>query len=501
MLFPTSIFACFFAIVFALHWALPERGIARKLALLAASVFFYAWWSWKFAIMLLASAALNHAAAKAAAARAAGGERKAQGVRGIVTAAVVANLALLAFFKYSSFLFMDVFHPLAAIFCNHFGSPDMLDGLIGFEYDRAFPFLNGIILPIGISFYTFQAISYVLDCASGKCRPAASLLDFANYLAFFPKLCAGPITRPADIIPQMEVLPPRSAPIDTGRAATLVLGGLLKKVVVANWLAGHLADPFFTDPESYGAADALLGIYGYTLQIYCDFSAYSDIATGCALMLGFSFPCNFRAPYLATSLQDFWRRWHITLSSWLRDYLYIPLGGSRCATWKIHRNLILTMLLGGLWHGAGWSYIVWGAIHGVGQSLERPFNRRRSGESSCGCRAVAFIRALITFHIVAFAWIFFRAGAADAEGLRTVRLVLASLADFSSPHALVSPLAFAFLAAAFALQALDGETPRRLQSAFSNLHPAVQGLLAALLLTAILGLGPSGVAPFIYFQF
>lgn len=495
MLFPTSIFACFFAIVFALHWALPERGIARKLALLAASVFFYAWWSWKFAAMLLVSAALNHAAAKAAA-RPAGGSPDA-GRRGIVAAAVVANLALLAFFKYSSFLFMDVFHPLAAVACRHFGD---IGALLDFE-ERVLPFVDSIVLPIGISFYTFQAVSYVLDCASGKCRPAASLLDFANYLAFFPKLCAGPIARPADLVPQMERLPARTAPIDTGRAATLVLGGLLKKVVVANWLAGHLADPFFTDPESFGAADALLGIYGYTLQIYCDFSAYSDIATGCALMLGFSFPCNFRAPYLATSLQDFWRRWHITLSSWLRDYLYIPLGGSRCATWKIHRNLILTMLLGGLWHGAGWSYIAWGAIHGVGQSIERPFNRRRPGEQSGRRRATAFLRALITFHVVAFAWIFFRAGAADAEGLRTVRLALASLADFSTPRALVSPLAFAFLAAAFALQALDGETPRRIQSAFNRLHPAAQGLLAAMLLTAILGLGPSGVAPFIYFQF
>lgn len=491
MLFPTSIFACFFAVAFALHWGLPERGMARKLALLAASVFFYAWWSWKFAAMLLASAALNHAAARAAAARGGGG-------RGVVAAAVAANLALLAFFKYSSFLFMDVLHPIAVVACRHFGT---LDALLDFE-DRVLPFFDSIVLPIGISFYTFQAISYVADCASGKCRPAESLLDFANYLAFFPKLCAGPIVRPADLIPQMERLPARSAPIDTGRAATLVLGGLLKKVVVANWLAGHLADPFFTDPESFGAADALLGIYGYTLQIYCDFSAYSDIATGCAEMLGFSFPCNFRAPYLATSLQDFWRRWHITLSSWLRDYLYIPLGGSRCASWKIHRNLVATMLLGGLWHGAGWSYIAWGAIHGIGQSIGRLSKQAASGRrSSASHRAASMLHGLATFHIVAFAWIFFRAGAADAEGMRTVRLVLASLADFTRPATLASPLAFALLAAAFALQALDGDAPRRLQSAFNRLHPAIQGIVAAAILTAILGLGPSGVAPFIYFQF
>ena len=299
----------------------------------------------------------------------------------------------------------------------------------------------------------------------------------------------------------MEKLPSHDVKIDTGRAATLVLGGLFKKVVVANWLSQHLADPVFTDPESFGAVDALLGAYGYAIQIYCDFSAYSDIATGCALLLGFTFPDNFRAPYVATSLQDFWRRWHITLSSWLRDYLYIPLGGSRCAKWKIHRNLILTMLLGGLWHGAGWSYILWGAIHGLGQSLERPFNKKRPAGAPPPPRAVTFLRGLLTFHVVAFAWIFFRAGAADAAGLTTVGNLLAAFGRWNLPATLLSPTALVLLALGFALQALDGETPRRLWNAFGRLHPLAQGLVAALLLTLVLGLGPAGVAPFIYFQF
>ena len=534
MLFPTAIFACFFALVYALHWALPERGVARKLALLAASIFFYAWWSWKFAIMLLVSAAVNHAAARYAGrngpapqdqeGRNGPAPQDQEGRNGpapqdqdgrngpapqdkarrrILVAAVVANLALLAFFKYSHFLFMDVFHPLAVVCLRQFGS---IEALIDFE-DRILPFLDSIILPIGISFCTFQAISYVVDAYTGKGRPADSFLDFANYLAFFPKLCAGPIVRPSELLPQMETLPARAAPIDTGRAATLVLGGLFKKVVVANWIAQHLADPVFTDPESYGAIDSLLAIYGYAIQIYCDFSAYSDIATGCALLLGFKFPDNFRAPYVATSLQDFWRRWHITLSSWLRDYLYIPLGGSRCATWKIHRNLILTMLLGGLWHGAGWSYILWGAIHGVGQSIERLFRTRHatadSRNSAFGSRnsALDIAKGLLTFHVVAFAWIFFRAGAADAEGLATVRLLLASLSDWTAPATLLTWTAAIFLALGFALQALDGGTPQRLWKAFGRLHPVLQGIVAAILLTIILGLGPAGVAPFIYFQF
>ena len=492
MLFPTLAFALFFVIVLALHWTLPERGALRKWALLAASVFFYAWWSWKFAIFTLASAAFNHGAA-CLIASAANARRR----RSVLVAAVVVNLVLLAFFKYAGFLFMQGFHPLAVVFCRNFGS---IDALLDFE-DQILPFIERIVLPIGISFYTFQAIAYVADVASGIFRPAASLLDFANYLLFFPKLCAGPIVRPGDLIPQMEVLPSRETQIDTGHAATLVLGGLFKKVVVANWLSQHLADPVFTDPESFGTVDALLGVYGYTIQIYCDFSAYSDIAIGVALLLGFTFPENFRAPYISTSLQEFWRRWHITLSSWLRDYLYIPLGGSRCAKWKIHRNLMLTMLLGGLWHGAGWSYILWGAIHGLGQVIERPFNRKRPADAPPRPLAVVVLRAIITFHVVAFAWIFFRAGAIDAEGLKTVREVLAAIGHCGIRTTLLTPLAIFFLLLGFALQLLDGETPRRLWNAFNRLPPLLQGLAAAIILAIVLGFGPAGVAPFIYFQF
>ncbi len=492
MQFPTAIFACFFALVLGLHWTLPERSALRKWALLAASMVFYAWWSWKFALLTLASAALNHGAALLIASASDAKRRRAR-----LVLAVAANLLLLAFFKYSGFIFTQVFHPLAVVCLRQFGA---VESLLDFE-DRVLPFVESIVLPIGISFYTFQAIAYVADVASGKTRPAASLLDFANYLAFFPKLCAGPIVRPDALVPQMEKLPSRETEIDTGRAATLILGGLFKKVVIANGLAKHLADPLFTDPESFGAVDAILGIYGYAIQIYCDFSAYSDIATGCALLLGFKFPDNFRAPYIATSLQDFWRRWHITLSSWLRDYLYIPLGGSRCAPWKVHRNLILTMLLGGLWHGAGWSYILWGAIHGIGQSLERPFNRKRPAGAPPPARAVTFLRGVLTFHVVAFAWIFFRAGAADAEGLTTVSNLLAAFGRWNLPATLLSPTALVLLALGFALQALDGETPRRVWRAFGRLHPVLQGLVAAIIFTGVLGLGPAGVAPFIYFQF
>ncbi len=492
MLFPTTVFAVFFAVVYALHWSLPERSLARKVVLLAASVFFYCWWRCDFAAMMLASAALNHFLAKRIDAAPVPRRKKT-----LLVVAVTINLAALAFFKYTGFIFTQIALPLAVPICNAFGATD---ALLDFN-ERALPFVQSIVLPVGISFYTFQAVSYVADVAWGKCRPAASYLDFANYLSFFPKLAAGPIARPGDLLPQMEALPARTLPIDTGRATTLVLGGLLKKMVVANWLAGHLADPFFQFPEDYGTFDAFLGCYGYAIQIYCDFSAYSDIATGCALLLGFKFPENFRAPYIATSFQDFWRRWHISLSSWLRDYLYIPMGGSRCAKWKIHRNLVMTMLLGGPWHGAGWTYILWGAIHGVAQVIERPFNKKRPKDAPPENRAVKFLRGLVTFHVVVFAWIFFRAGASDAEGLATVRGVFSAFTNTGEPAKLFSVTALVLLASGFALQLLDGETPRKVWAAFSRLNPCLRALIAAILLAIVLGLGPSGVAPFIYFQF
>lgn len=492
MLFPTTVFAIFFAIVFFGYWALPAKSLTRKVFLLAASVFFYAWWSWKFAIMMLVSAVINHCAAVLIAKTDIEKQRKTY-----VTMAVILNLAALAFFKYSGFLFTQCFMPLAAPVYNMFGMTDQYMDFL----DRVLPFIETIVLPIGISFYTFQAIAYVVDVYRRKSAPAASLLDFANYLSFFPKLLAGPIVRASDLLPQMEKLPDRDTFIDTGKAVTLIVGGMFKKTVIANWLSQKLADPLFTDPTSYGWLDALLGTYGYTIQIYCDFSAYSDMAIGCALLLGFTFPENFRAPYFATSFQDFWRRWHISLSSWLRDYLYIPFGGSRCATWKVYRNLMLTMLLGGLWHGAGWTFILWGAIHGLAQVIERPFNKKKTDKNTKPkWKAATLFRALITFHVVAFAWIFFRAGSNDVEGIATVGEILNAFTRKATTE-LFSSMTVIMLVAGFLIQFLDGDTLNRVRASFNRLPGYAQGIIAALLLTIVLGFGPSGVAPFIYFQF
>jgi D-alanyl-lipoteichoic acid acyltransferase DltB (MBOAT superfamily) len=297
-----------------------------------------------------------------------------------------------------------------------------------------------IALPIGISFFTFQALSYVIDVSRKVVRPAR-FLDFAVYLSFFPHLVAGPIVRASEFLPQLR-RPRDPRRIDAGLAFWLITAGLFKKVVVSSYLA-TAANSVFDFPLQQGGPDALVGVYAYALQIYADFSGYTDIAIGLALLLGFRFPANFDAPYTATSLQDFWRRWHITLSRWLRDYLYVGLGGNRGGRLRTYRNIMLTMLLGGLWHGAAWTFVCWAALHGGGLVVERWWRDRRTvsqqqrqphtvaaARSSTPAtvagtpefeihgaardqRGHIWLRRIVTFNFVCLAWIFFRAATVD----------------------------------------------------------------------------------------
>ncbi len=496
MLFPTTAFAVFFFLVFQVHWALAGRPRVRKAFLLSASLFFYGFWSWKFALLLLGSALLNHAAARELDRRAVAGQPR----RGLLAATVGFNLGLLAFFKYTGFLVADTLFPLLRPLCRALG-PAAVGGLVAVQ-ETVYPWLSQIVLPVGISFFTFQALSYVLDVHRRQAAPARSWLDFANYLAFFPQLVAGPIVRAAALVPQMEAMPGRAAPLEAGRALFLILSGLFKKIVVANWLATRLADPVFAWPERYAGPDLLLAVYAYAVQIYCDFSAYSDIAIGTALLLGFRFPGNFNAPYFATTLQDFWRRWHISLSSWLRDYLYIPLGGSRRGAGRTYLNLFLTFLLGGLWHGAAWTFLLWGAFHGVYLAGERKarewlgLSRRNAPPAH---PAVAWLGRIWIFHVVCFSWILFRGG-----NLETAAALLRGLVQWRSavPAAtLWSGLALAMVAAGFLTQFFDGDRLWRVWRRLSAWPAWALGAAAAVALTVILALGPEGVAPFIYFQF
>jgi alginate O-acetyltransferase complex protein AlgI len=484
MLFPTTAFAVFFALVFFLHWALISRTGPWKIFILIASYFFYGFWSWKFVFMLGGFTIVNHAAAVLIHRAPPGAPIR----RRLIAWICIIDLGLLAFFKYFGFLTLTAFQFLNAV------GLQVPEGPMAATLEMA----GKIVLPVGISFFTFQGLSYVIDVYRNEIKPGKTLLDFAVYLSFFPQLVAGPIVRAIDLLPQIEKPPTRRMPLDTGRAACLILGGLFKKIVVANFLAGRLADPVFANPGAFNAPDTILGVWAYALQIYCDFSAYSDIAIGVSLLMGFHFPINFNAPYLATSMQDFWHRWHISLSTWLRDYVFIPLGGSRGSEWVTYRNLILTFLLGGIWHGAGWTFILWGAFHGLFLAAERLFRKirqRPTGVERTGLWAVSW-RRIWVFQWVCVSWIFFR-----SQSVEDVTTLFKSLGNWSGPVTLGAPLFLLALAAGWLIQFMDGTRLEAAWNRFSRFPAVLQGAVCAVVLAVILGLGPRGVAPFIYFQF
>ena len=348
MLFPTLTFALFFLTVYPVCWLLRWRHWAWKLFVLLASYVFYGSWDRRFVFLIFLSSVLNYAAARALYRQ---GPERQTGRRAVLLAALVFNLGLLGVFKYYGF-FVE----------------SLNEALRGAGFGGRLPFVE-VIVPVGISFFTFQAISYVVDVYRGSLAPGR-WLDFAVYLAFFPHLVAGPIVRASEFLPQLNV-PRTLLPRNATRAALLIGRGLFKKVVISSYVATAIVDPVFGVPGQHSSPEILLAIYGYAVQIYADFSGYTDIAIGIALLLGIGFPQNFDRPYSAVSMQDFWRRWHMTLSRWLRDYLYIPLGGSRHGTLATYRNLMLTMALGGLWHGASLTFLAWGVFHGIGLALER----------------------------------------------------------------------------------------------------------------------------------
>jgi alginate O-acetyltransferase complex protein AlgI len=472
MLFPTTDFAIFFAIVFALSWLLNRNRTAWKWFMLAASYVFYAWWDPRLAWLLtLVSTTAWLSALWVERAT----EERRRRTRTIVS--VVALLLPLAWFKYYGFFSLNL--------ANAFESMGLHPPL---------PLLQ-VLLPIGISFYTFMAISYVVDVSRYEVTPSR-FLDVSVYLAFFPHLIAGPIVRSEELIPQIRH-PRDSGHIDVARASFLIIGGLFKKIVISSFLASQMVDPVFAAPNAHGGLEVLVAIYAYAIVIYADFSAYSDIAIGAALLLGFDFPANFDRPYTAVSLRDFWHRWHMTLSRWLRDYLYIPLGGSRHGEVRTAVNIMITMLLGGLWHGAGWTFIVWGAFHGIGQVIGRWRHRRaqRLGIVERTSRWILARKQLVTFNLVCLGWVFFR-----ADSIPNAFEILGRLGA-SGSTALVTPLVVLTIAAMLGVQYLPTDPAARLRESFGRLGPVLQGAALALGLFVITTLGAQGVSPFIYFRF
>ncbi len=381
MLFNSFVFWCFFAAVIVLYRRLRHRPQNRML--LVASYVFYGSWDWRFLSLILLSTVVNYLAAL--------GINGAKGRRRKLPCglSIVVSLGILATFKYFGF-FLEEFQSLTE--------------LLGVKLSMS---SLKLVLPVGISFYTFQTMSYTIDVYRGTTKAVSDFQDFALYVCFFPQLVAGPIERSSVLMPQV-VNPRKNHPDDFTQGLYLILLGLFKKIVIADNLAMIVNGIFAKSTGDLSGMEALAGIYAFAFQIYGDFSGYSTIARGLSRWMGFDLTINFRMPYLATTPSDFWQRWHISLSSWLRDYLYIPLGGNRGGPSRLVRNLMLTMVLGGLWHGAAWKFLAWGGLHGLILCLYRPFEKRKSQQAERLWWRTWAAR-LLMFHLVCLGWLLFRA--------------------------------------------------------------------------------------------
>lgn len=468
MFFDTPIYYIFLLAIVSGYWILRHRG--QNILLLAGSYFFYGWWDWRFLTLMAGSTLADFLFATLIS-----NSSNAQKRKLLLGLSIGLNLVFLGYFKYFNF-FSDSLHVLLSS--------------LGFDVSKR---VLEIVLPPGISFYTFQAIAYMVDVYFGRIRPSKNLIEYALFISFFPHLIAGPIQRPDHLLPQVEK--PRSFdPTQFSNGLMLILTGLFRKCVIADQCALIANAAFSGSLGPVNIGTVALGAYAFAWQIYGDFSGYSNIARGSAQLLGFHFMVNFKQPYLSTSIRDFWRRWHISLSSWLRDYLYVPLGGNRLGEHKTYRNLFLTMLIGGLWHGANWTFVLWGALHGAWLAVERFFDFD-SDRVSHGAIKQWFKRFVI-FHLVCFAWIFFRAPTMGAafdflEGLKTWSIsgnfypLFSMLAAFSIPMFMVDWL----------------ENRRDEEFLTEKSSTIVQIVFAVVLLSTVVLFSANSSAAFIYFQF
>lgn len=398
--------------------------------------------------------------------------------KALVVASLCVNLGLLCYFKYTNF-----FYEMLAPLWN--GSFRPLD----------------IFLPVGISFFTFQSLSYTLDVYRRDLKPLDSLLDYAFYVSFFPQLVAGPIVRARDFVPQIR-RPLFVSSEMFGQGVFFIVSGLFKKAVVSDYISVNFVERIFDNPALYSGLENLFGVYGYALQIYCDFSGYSDMAIGLALLLGFHFPMNFNSPYKAESVTDFWHRWHISLSTWLRDYLYISLGGNRKGKIRTYVNLMLTMLLGGLWHGASWNFIVWGGLHGAALALHKFFRNvtgRPNTYHSTGLRRLFAV--VVTFHFVCFCWIFFRNSTFEASTVMIRQIFTAFHPELFMQLVTGYWQVFVLMASGFLLHWCPDSWQNACGRAVTRLPLVGQALLVVAMVYLVIQVKSSDIQPFIYFQF
>lgn len=467
MPFNTVTFAVFFISVLAIYWRVAPRR--RNLVLVVSSYVFYGWWDWRFLFLLAISTAVDFTIGIRL-----GSATDRRRRKRLMLTSVVVNLGILGVFKYLNF-FSD---SLTTLF-----------EAIGWEADAI---TLTVILPVGISFYTFQTMSYTLDVYRERLAPTRDLVAFATYVAYFPQLVAGPIERAQHLLP--EILEPRRRfpqGDDRANALRLILVGLAKKVVLADGVA-QISNRAFDQADTASWIVLLTGVLAFAIQIYGDFSGYTDIARGVSKLLGIDLVLNFTEPYLSRNITEFWRRWHISLSNWLRDYLYISLGGNRKGTAKTYRNLMLTMLLGGLWHGASWNFVVWGGLHGLYLVVHKLARGGSVNPREPRLRDIPAIAA--TNAAVLFAWIFFR-----ADGFGQAGDMIGGILTFRSGT--VRPADVATVAVFTVIMFTNDLAQRRRASTPATRRPAVQGFAVGVLAAAVLTFSGGTPVPFIYFQF
>ncbi|MGI9304778.1 MAG: MBOAT family O-acyltransferase [Gammaproteobacteria bacterium] len=473
MLFNSLSFLAFLVGVYALYIILRRRYVAQNRMLLVASYLFYSFWDWRFLALLATTTTIDFLVGRALHNTDAPGRRKL-----LLATSIAANLSILGFFKYFNF-FADSFSHLLELLGMH---PD-------------FATLN-IILPVGISFYTFQSISYTVDIYRRKIKPVRNFFDYALFVSFFPQLVAGPIERAANLLPQVTA-PRKLVAAQINAGLFLILWGYFKKVVVADNVA-MIADTVFNDHTSFEGLDLTLAALAFTVQIYCDFSAYSDIARGVCKLLGFELMVNFRLPYFALNPSDFWRRWHISLSSWLRDYLYVSLGGNRKSAMMTYRNLMLTMLLGGLWHGAAWNFVVWGAFHGGILIAYRAFDRNPQHDDPWSGRYSRWRvlgKMALMFVLTVIGWIIFR-----SQSLEQIGYIFSHIGVIPGPGSLDLAYKLTFFSLPLLVVQLYQYTTRDLLI-ITKLSVWARMVIYAFFLIWILIFGVRESIEFIYFQF
>lgn len=474
MLFNSFTFLIFLALVLPVFYLLRKRK-SKNSFLLTASYVFYGWWDWRFCLLLAFSTCVDYYIGKKIFA-----ERNPRIRKNLLLASLFINLSILGFFKYFNF-FTDSFQHLLSPFNIH------LDYL----------HVN-IILPVGISFYTFQTLSYTIDIYRRKLTPSDNMIDFALFVSFFPQLVAGPIERAANLLPQLsKKLIPSKIQVEEG--ITLIVTGLFRKVIIGD-TAGKYVDYIFADLGLYKSTEIISAVFLFSIQIYADFSGYSHIARGTAKLFGVELMKNFEQPYLSRNITEFWKRWHISLSTWLRDYVYIPLGGNRINQHRAYLNLLLTMLLGGLWHGASWNFVIWGGLHGLWLIVHKIVsgNKKIPVKRLDHFNFKAFIKIFCTYLIVAFSWIFFRSTSWGSTKLLFSKIIHWESSEFTVVFIRITAV---YIVMTLLLDSLEYITGSHVYLMKIPRKEISFGVLASLFLVTLIYMLQSNPSPFIYFQF